>query len=103
MVQTAFATNGKWLKWDKQVRNEKELVKFEEKFTKEYGESTSEEMYTHLKDLNLIHPSYRTLADKSKAVRSMGRRMADQLGFTRIRKYDPKTRQYRTFWRYKNV
>ncbi|AEG18680.1 hypothetical protein [Methanobacterium paludis] len=104
MVQTAFTNSGKWLKLDKQVKNEKELIRFEEKFTKNYGESTSEGMYDHLKDLNLIHPSYRTLAEnKKKALRSMGRRMSDQLGFTHERKYDPRSKQYRTFWRHKNV
>lgn len=103
MVQTTFTNSGKWLKLDKQVRNEKELVKFEERYIKEHGEATSEEMYAHLKDLGLIHPSYRTLYDSKKAVRYIGRKMADQLGFSYTKRYDPKTRQDRAFWRYKCV
>ena len=102
MVQTALSPNG-WVTWDKQIRNSEELEDFEKWFIKNFGESTSELMYTYLKDLKLIHPSYRTLHNSKKAVRYIGRKMADQLGFTHERKYDPRTKQDRTFWRYKYV
>ena len=103
MVQTALSSKG-WVTWNKdQIRNSDELEDFEKWFIDNFGESTSELMYTYLKDLKLIHPSYRTLHNSKKAVRYMGRKMADQLGFNSRPKYDPRTKNTRKVWRYKNV
>ncbi len=57
------------------------LEYFEKWFIDNFGESTSKLMYTYLKDLKLIHPSYRTLHNNKKTVKYMDRKIADQLGF----------------------
>lgn len=102
MVQTVLSNKG-WPSWNKPIKNADDLESFEKWFIKNFGESTAEFMYSYLKDLKLIHPRYRTLNDSKKAIRHMGRKMADQIGFTNKSKYDPRTKNTRNVWRYKNV
>jgi|GEM_PF-6256100 hypothetical protein len=102
VVQTVLSNKG-WPCWDRPIRNSEDLESFEKWFIRNFGESTAEFMYSYLKDLKLIHPSYRTLQDSKKAVRYMGRKMADQLGFSNKSKYDPRTKNTRNVWIYRNV
>lgn len=100
MFQTTLPTQKTW---DEEVSDEKTLANFERWYLKTYGKATSGEMHEYLEREGLISPKFKKLTIKRKAVRYMGRKMADLAGFVGIRAYDPRTQNTSVFWKYCNV
>jgi len=84
--------------FDKKVRCEKDLEKFIIYFLKtsaHHKEATTQTIFKNLKDSGLLNSGFKL------SPRRIGRGvLSDRVWFKGTKRYDPKTQQELTFWRY---
>jgi len=86
--------------FDKQVRNEKSLEEFIIHFLKNearHGEATTKEILKGLHDSRLLSSGFKL--NENRIGRGV---LSDRIWFKGTKRYDPKTQQELTFWRYEN-
>jgi hypothetical protein len=84
--------------FDKEVRNEKDLEKFIIYYLKNsarHREATTQDIFKTLKDSGLLNTGFKL------SPRRIGRGvLSDRIWFKGTKRYDPKTQQELTFWKY---